>query len=146
MVDDPLFVGSCKFRGNAKFSQSTPHLAHCGSSTLLLPFHFLRLAIRRHESFILVSFNRERERERDEKVKTPKDLQREKEMEDEARERKKAEKKAREKEAAYQERLRNWEIRERRRIKEYEREKEKEVCVASNEMFASSGRPNQHVP
>lgn len=70
----------------------------------------------------------EREREREEKVlKAPRDLQREKEIEEELRERKKAEKKAREKEAAYQERLRNWEIRERRRAKEYEREKEKEL-------------------
>lgn len=48
-------------------------------------------------------------------------------MEEELRDRKKAEKKAREKEAAYQERLRNWEVRERRRAKEYEREKEKEL-------------------
>lgn len=44
------------------------------------------------------------------------------------RERKKAEKKAREKEAAYQERLRNWEARERRKAKEYERDREKERC------------------
>lgn len=57
----------------------------------------------------------------------PRDIQREKEVEDEARERKKVEKKAREKEAAYQERLRNWEMRERRKIKEYEKEKEKEL-------------------
>lgn len=69
----------------------------------------------------------EREREREEKVKAPRDLQKEKEMEEELRDRKKAEKKAREKEAAYQERLRNWEVRERRRAKEYEREKEKEL-------------------
>lgn len=48
-------------------------------------------------------------------------------MEDEARERKKNEKKAREKEAAYQERLRSWEIRERRKAKEYEKENEKEL-------------------
>lgn len=38
------------------------------------------------------------------------ELQREKEIEDELRERKKQEKKTREKEAAYQERLRNWVI------------------------------------
>lgn len=37
------------------------------------------------------------------------------------RERKKAEKKAREKEAAYQERLSNWEIREKRKAKENEK-------------------------
>lgn len=56
------------------------------------------------------------------------DVQRNKEMEDEARERKKLEKRAREKEVAYQERLRNWEIRERRKAKEYERENERERC------------------
>lgn len=72
--------------------------------------------------------DRERERERDDKVsKVPRDIQKEKEIEDETRERKKAEKKAREKEAAYQERLRNWELRERRKIKDYEKEKEKEL-------------------
>lgn len=72
---------------------------------------------------------RERDRDhRDEKIlKAPRDVQKEKEMEDEMRDRKKAEKKAREKEAAYQERLRNWEMRERRRTKEYEKEKEKEL-------------------
>lgn len=42
-------------------------------------------------------------------------------MEDESRERKRVEKKAREKEAGYQERLRNWESRERRKAKEYEK-------------------------
>lgn len=57
----------------------------------------------------------------------PRDLQREKEVDEENRERKKTEKKAREKEAAYQERLRNWETRERRKTKEYEKEKEKEL-------------------
>lgn len=72
---------------------------------------------------------RERDRDhRDEKtLKAPRDVQKEKEMEDEMRDRKKAEKKAREKEAAYQERLRNWEMRERRRTKDYEKEKEKEL-------------------
>ncbi|KRT79601.1 hypothetical protein AMK59_7721, partial [Oryctes borbonicus] len=47
-------------------------------------------------------------------------------MEEEAKEKKKAERRAREKEALYQERLRNWEIRERRKAKEYEKEREKE--------------------
>lgn len=42
-------------------------------------------------------------------------------MEEELRERKKAEKKAREKEEAYQERLLNWEQREKRKGKEYEK-------------------------
>lgn len=60
-------------------------------------------------------------------MKLPRDLQREQDMEDEIRERKKSEKKAHEKEAAYQERLRNWEVRERRRNKEYEKEKEREL-------------------
>lgn len=47
-------------------------------------------------------------------------------MEEEAKERKKAERRAREKEAAYQERLRAWETRERRKAKEYDKEHEKE--------------------
>lgn len=46
-------------------------------------------------------------------IKNLKELQREKEIEEEIRERKKQEKKTRDKEAAYQERLRNWENRER---------------------------------
>lgn len=61
-------------------------------------------------------------REREEKIsKNVRDVQREKEMEDEIRERKKAEKKAREKEEAYQERLMNWEQREKRKAKDYEK-------------------------
>lgn len=61
-------------------------------------------------------------REREEKiVRNLKDVQREKELEEELRERKKAEKKAREKEDAYQERLLNWEAREKRKTKEYEK-------------------------
>ncbi|PBC34697.1 RNA-binding protein [Apis cerana cerana] len=47
------------------------------------------------------------------------------EEEEEAKERKKNERRAREKEAAYQERLRAWETRERRKQKEYEKEAEK---------------------
>ena len=50
---------------------------------------------------------------------------REREEEEEAKERKKNERRAREKEAAYQERLRTWETRERRKQKEYEKEMEK---------------------
>ncbi|KAF7383450.1 hypothetical protein HZH66_012800 [Vespula vulgaris] len=50
---------------------------------------------------------------------------REREEEEEAKERKKNERRAREKEAAYQERLRAWETRERRKQKEYEKEAEK---------------------
>lgn len=70
---------------------------------------------------------RDRERDREEKLmKNARDSQREKEMEEEAHERKKTEKRAREIEIAYQERLRNWEIRERRKGKEYDREREKE--------------------
>uniref|UniRef100_A0A336MGC6 CSON000057 protein n=1 Tax=Culicoides sonorensis TaxID=179676 RepID=A0A336MGC6_CULSO len=79
---------------------------------------------------------RELERERREReldappkvVKNLKELQREKEIEEEARERKKQEKKTREKEAAYQDRLRNWESRERRKTKEYDRERETARC------------------
>ncbi|XP_014772566.1 RNA-binding protein 25 [Octopus bimaculoides] len=48
------------------------------------------------------------------------------EDEEEAYERRKLEKKLREKEAAYQERLRNWEARERKKSKEYEKEKDRE--------------------
>lgn len=81
-----------------------------------------------HSVIIFINRERDRERERDEKVvKMPRDVQREKEVEDENRDRKKAEKKAREKETAYQERLRNWETRERRKTKDYEKEKEKEL-------------------
>lgn len=54
------------------------------------------------------------------------DWEREREEEEEAYERKKLERKLREKEAAYQERLRNWEARERRKAKEYEKERLKE--------------------
>ena len=54
-------------------------------------------------------------------MKNVRDLQREKEIEEELRERKKTEKKAREKEEAYQERLLNWEQREKRKAKEYEK-------------------------
>lgn len=54
-------------------------------------------------------------------VRNHREIQREKEMEEESKERKRVEKKAREKEACYQERLRNWESRERRKAKEYEK-------------------------
>lgn len=47
-------------------------------------------------------------------------------MEEETKDKKKTERRAREKEAAYQERLRAWETRERRKAKEYEKEREKE--------------------
>lgn len=50
-------------------------------------------------------------------------------MEEELRERKKAEKKAREKEEAYQERLLNWEQREKRKGKEYEKVLNKSVFI-----------------
>lgn len=68
---------------------------------------------------------REREGATNKPAKNIRDIQREKEMEDEMRERKKREKKALEKEEAYQERLGNWEARERRKAKEYEKEKER---------------------
>lgn len=55
-------------------------------------------------------------------------------MEEEARERKRIEKKAREKEACYQERLKNWESRERRKAKEYEKvSKRTEIFVSQTD-------------
>jgi len=53
--------------------------------------------------------------------RTEKDYLREKEEEEEALERKKADKKAREKEVAYQERLRHWEARERKKLREHDK-------------------------
>ncbi|XP_035228240.1 RNA-binding protein 25-like isoform X2 [Stegodyphus dumicola] len=70
-------------------------------------------------------WNRERERS-DEKTTTvsrPKEKEYDKEEEEDAYERKKQERKIREKEALYQDRLRNWVARERRKAKEYEKEK-----------------------
>ncbi|XP_071160914.1 RNA-binding protein 25-like [Mytilus edulis] len=49
-----------------------------------------------------------------------------KKEEEEAHERRKLVKKLREKEAAYQERLKNWEARERKKAREYEKERERE--------------------
>lgn len=76
--------------------------------------------------------DRERERERIREdlsaPKTVRNVQRQKEMDEELRDRKKREKKTREMEAAYQERLRIWELRERRKAKDYERENERERC------------------
>lgn len=61
-------------------------------------------------------------REREEKIiRNLKDLQREKEIEEEMREYKKSEKRNREMEEAYQDRLINWELREKRKFKEYEK-------------------------
>ncbi|XP_065345982.1 RNA-binding protein 25 [Cloeon dipterum] len=73
------------------------------------------------------SRSRERDRERETDVKrSEKQIQRDRELEEEAKEKKKSERKAREKEAAYQERLRNWENREKRKAKEHSKEKDKE--------------------
>ncbi|CAG9837817.1 unnamed protein product [Diabrotica balteata] len=69
--------------------------------------------------------DRDRERDREDR-RGSRDMLKEKEMEEEAKEKKKAERRAREKEAAYQERLRAWETRERRKAKDYEKEREKE--------------------
>ncbi|XP_043212853.1 RNA-binding protein 25-like isoform X2 [Amphibalanus amphitrite] len=73
---------------------------------------------------------RTRSREREEEPAVPRkserDLKREKEEEEEAKERKKLDRKAREKEAAYQERLRNWETREQKRQREVKKEAERE--------------------
>ncbi|KAK3091914.1 hypothetical protein FSP39_023680 [Pinctada imbricata] len=62
------------------------------------------------------SRSRDRDRRRD----------RDAEDEEEAYERRKLEKKLREKEAAYQERLKAWEARERKKAREYEKERERE--------------------
>lgn len=64
-----------------------------------------------------------RERDRDQIDEKPKEKEFDKEDEDDAYERKKQDRKIREKEAIYQERLRNWIARERRKAKEYEKEK-----------------------
>ncbi|KAK6182945.1 hypothetical protein SNE40_010515 [Patella caerulea] len=73
---------------------------------------------------------REREVERErERTHTPdRSRRKEQELEDEeeAKERRKLEKKLREKEAAYKERLTNWEARERKKSRENEKEKERE--------------------
>ncbi|NP_001116349.1 RNA binding motif protein 25 S homeolog [Xenopus laevis] len=70
---------------------------------------------------------RERERERERDRDRDKDKKRDREEdEEEAYERRKLERKLREKEAAYQERLKNWEIRERKKTREYEKDAERE--------------------
>lgn len=79
------------------------------------------------------SSRRERSRSRDrdwerekERERYKRDRDRDQEEEEEAYERRKLEKKIREKEMAYQERLKNWELRERKKAREYEKEKERE--------------------
>lgn len=70
---------------------------------------------------------RERERERDRERDREKEKKRDREEdEEETYERRKLERKLREKEAAYQERLKNWEIRERKKARDYEKEAERE--------------------
>ncbi|XP_018583204.1 RNA-binding protein 25 isoform X1 [Scleropages formosus] len=64
--------------------------------------------------------SRSREKNRDDKKRDRE------EDEEEAYERRKLERKLREKEAAYQERLKNWEIRERKKAREYAKELERE--------------------
>ncbi|XP_028852900.1 RNA-binding protein 25 [Denticeps clupeoides] len=64
--------------------------------------------------------SRSRERTRDEKKRDRE------EDEEEAYERRKLERKLREKEAAYQERLKNWEIRERKKVRDYSKDTERE--------------------
>ncbi|XP_054719030.1 RNA-binding protein 25-like [Uloborus diversus] len=75
----------------------------------------------RSDSRDRVEWNRERDRTDDK----PKEKEHDKDDDDEAYERKKQERKIREKEAVYQDRLRNWTARERRKAKEYEKEKTK---------------------
>ncbi|XP_046400942.1 RNA-binding protein 25-like isoform X1 [Ischnura elegans] len=72
------------------------------------------------------SHSRSRDRDDGPAKKSEKDLMREREEEEELKEKKKMDRRAREKEAAYQERLRNWEGRERRKAKEQEKERERE--------------------
>ncbi|XP_023231414.1 RNA-binding protein 25-like [Centruroides sculpturatus] len=66
------------------------------------------------------------ERERSRERSRDKDVDKDREDEEDAYERKKLERKLREKEAAYQERLRNWEARERRKGKDYDKARQKE--------------------
>ncbi|XP_015923436.1 RNA-binding protein 25 isoform X4 [Parasteatoda tepidariorum] len=65
------------------------------------------------------------ERDRDQVEEKPKEKEFDKDDEDDAYEKKKQDRKIREKEAIYQDRLRNWIVRERRKLKEYEKEKMK---------------------
>uniref|UniRef100_A0A9J7ZDH6 RNA binding motif protein 25a n=1 Tax=Cyprinus carpio carpio TaxID=630221 RepID=A0A9J7ZDH6_CYPCA len=68
--------------------------------------------------------SKDRSRSR-EKIREEKKRERE-EDEEEAYERRKLERKLRDKEAAYQERLKNWEIRERKKARDYSKETERE--------------------
>ncbi|XP_078671649.1 RNA-binding protein 25-like isoform X5 [Branchiostoma floridae x Branchiostoma belcheri] len=67
----------------------------------------------------------DREREYD-RERRERDREKEREEEEEAYERRKLERKLREKELAYQERLKAWETRERRKTREYDKENERE--------------------
>ncbi|XP_028840333.1 RNA-binding protein 25b [Denticeps clupeoides] len=67
------------------------------------------------------SRSREQSRDRDKEKKRERE-----EDEEEAYERRKLERKLREKEAAYQERLKNWEIRERKKARDYAKDTERE--------------------
>ncbi|XP_015206659.1 RNA-binding protein 25 isoform X2 [Lepisosteus oculatus] len=71
--------------------------------------------------------SKDRSRSREKSRDREKDKKRDREEdEEEAYERRKLERKLREKEAAYQERLKNWEIRERKKAREYAKEAERE--------------------
>ncbi|CAG7720208.1 unnamed protein product [Allacma fusca] len=74
------------------------------------------------------SKSRERERERS-PPPPPKPRYREREEEEEAAEQKRIERKAREKEAAYEERLRAWEMREQKKAKEIQRDRERVLRI-----------------
>uniref|UniRef100_S4RGE6 RNA binding motif protein 25 n=1 Tax=Petromyzon marinus TaxID=7757 RepID=S4RGE6_PETMA len=67
--------------------------------------------------------DRDRDREK-EREKEPRDKE---EDEEELHERRKLERRLREKEAAYQERLKNWEAREKKKARDYEKEMEREA-------------------
>ncbi|XP_014783634.1 RNA-binding protein 25 [Octopus bimaculoides] len=84
------------------------------------------------------SRERSREKSRDRSRERSKDRDRrgrgrDFEEEEEALERRKLEKKFREKEAAYQERLKNWMIREKKRMREYDKERERESARKAEE-------------
>ncbi|XP_067119805.1 RNA-binding protein 25 isoform X2 [Centruroides vittatus] len=74
------------------------------------------------------------ERERSRERSRDKDVDKDREDEEDAYERKKLERKLREKEAAYQERLRNWEARERRKGKDYDKARQKEEDQKQEEL------------
>ncbi|XP_034018025.1 RNA-binding protein 25b [Thalassophryne amazonica] len=70
--------------------------------------------------------SKSREKSRDKEREREREKKRDQEDEEEAYERRKLERKLRDKEAAYQERLKNWEMRERKKARDYTKEAERE--------------------